>query len=56
MQPFIWNRFLVCGIVFLAGKEDEKNYPVHNPGFDIEESSMEDALEFLYEMVTGEFA
>lgn len=43
-------------VVFLAGKEDEKNYPVHNPGFDIEESSMEDALEFLYEMVTGEFA
>lgn len=40
-------------VVFLAGKEDGENYPVHNPGFDIEESSMEDALEFLFEMVTG---
>lgn len=34
--------------VFLAGKKDETAFPVHNPGFDIDEAVMEDALRFLY--------
>lgn len=38
--------------VFLAGKEGEKTYPVHNPKFDIDERVMMDALEFLYCMLT----
>lgn len=33
--------------VFLAGKEGEKAYPVHNPRFDIDEAVMMDALTFL---------
>lgn len=38
--------------VFIAGKENGENYPVHNPKFDIDERVMLDALKFLYEMVT----
>lgn len=38
--------------VFLAGKAEGENYPVHHPGFDIEEPVMEDALEFLYRFCT----
>lgn len=34
--------------VFLAGKAGQTVYPIHNPGFDIDESVMEDALHFLY--------
>lgn len=37
--------------VFLAGKPGEKCCPVHNPGFDIDENVMMDALRFLYRMV-----
>lgn len=37
--------------VFLAGKEGETAYPVHNPRFDIEEGVLLDALEFLEEFV-----
>lgn len=40
--------------VFLAGKEGETAYPVHNPQFDIDERVMIDALEFLYQMLTKE--
>lgn len=38
--------------VFLAGFEDRENYPVHNPGFDLDERVMADALEFLYRFCT----
>lgn len=34
-------------IVFLAGKEGETAYPVHNPKFDIDEGILLDALKFL---------
>lgn len=34
--------------VFIAGKEGETAYPVHNPKFDIDEEVMVDALHFLY--------
>ncbi|MDO5541540.1 MAG: M20 family metallopeptidase [Eubacteriales bacterium] len=37
--------------VFLAGKPGEKCCPVHNPGFDIDETVMMDALRFFYRMV-----
>lgn len=40
--------------VFLAGREQEENYPVHNPGFAIDQQVMTDALEFLYAMFTTE--
>lgn len=40
--------------VFLAGREDGENYPIHNPRFDIEETVMLDALEFLYRFCTSE--
>lgn len=36
-------------VVFLAGKPGEKAWPVHNPGFDIEESVMLDAVRFFAE-------
>lgn len=36
--------------VFIAGKEEAENYPVHNPKFDIDEKVMLDALKFLYKM------
>lgn len=38
--------------VFLAKKPDQPNYPVHNPAFDLDESVLIDALEFLFHMVT----
>lgn len=38
--------------VFLAGRVEKENYPVHHPGFDIEEPVMGDALEFLYRFCT----
>lgn len=34
-------------VVFLAGKEGEEAYPIHNPRFDIDEAVMVDALRFL---------
>ncbi|MDD6189606.1 MAG: M20 family metallopeptidase [Clostridiales bacterium] len=34
-------------VVFLAGKEAETVYPVHNPRFDIDENVLLDALKFL---------
>lgn len=34
-------------VVFLAGKKDRENYPVHNPCFDIDEAVMIKALRFL---------
>ena len=40
--------------VFLAGKEGEEAYPVHHSRFDIDESVMMDALEFLVRFVTEE--
>lgn len=38
--------------VFLAGRGDCECYPVHNPGFDIDERVMMDALDFLYRFCT----
>lgn len=38
--------------VFLAGKQNGENYPVHNPKFDIDETVLSDALKFLYKMST----
>lgn len=37
--------------VFLAGKPGEISYPIHNSRFDMDESVMLDALEFLYNFV-----
>lgn len=42
--------------VFLAGRDTGENYPIHNPRFDIEESVMLDALEFLYRFCTSDEA
>lgn len=58
IPPFINNAAFymeqVPGMraVFLAGKPDQPNYPVHNPAFDLDESVLTDALEFLFHMVT----
>ena len=38
--------------VFLAGRRECENLPVHNPGFDIDESVMLDAMNFLYYFCT----
>ena len=35
-------------VVFLAGKEGEQAYPVHNPKFDLDEAVMMDAVKFLF--------
>lgn len=40
-------------VVFLAGKPGEKNLPIHNPGFDIDESVMPKALQFLISFVSS---
>lgn len=40
--------------VFLAGKPGEAVWPVHNPKFDIEESVMLDAVQFLAEFLWSE--
>lgn len=39
-------------VVFLAGKEGEQAYPVHNPRFDIDEAVMLDAVKFLFAFLT----
>lgn len=38
--------------VFLGGKKQGSNEPVHNPAFDLDEQILLDALEFFYQMVT----
>lgn len=39
-------------VVFLAGRENGENFPIHNPRFDIDEMVMLDALGFLYTFCT----
>lgn len=39
--------------VFLGGKKQGSNEPVHNPAFDLDEQILLDALEFFYQMVTN---
>lgn len=38
--------------VFLGGKKQGSNEPVHNPAFNLDEQILLDALEFFYQMVT----
>lgn len=48
---FYAERVPAMRTVFLAGKEGEACCPVHNPGFDLDERVMLDALKFLYQMI-----
>ena len=41
-------------VVFLAGKEGQQAYPVHNPRFDIDEPVMLDAVKFLFAFLNQE--
>lgn len=41
-------------VVFLAGKPEEERWPVHNPKFDIDESVLPKALQFLVSFVCSD--
>lgn len=48
---FYFSRIQGVRLVFLAGKQNEKNYPIHSPRFDFDEEIMPAAIKILYSLV-----